>query len=118
MNDAAMSETRIEPHLLRGYYKRLVNQFFKILPIREREEASLGVYMRSLRAEMLGCQSLAAYLNEDGAYMTLLAILQYLIDRPDCPVQDVKREVFKAIRLCDALIDALPEETGKEPENA
>ena len=35
--------------------------------------------------------------------MTLISILQYLIDTPDCPVQDVKREVFRAISICNKL---------------
>lgn len=96
---------RIDDGVLHSYFKRLVNQFFKILPIREREEASLGTYLRSLRAELLGCHGLVLQLRDDAAYLTLLSILQYLIEHPDCPVSEVKREVFKAIRICNALME-------------
>ena len=99
----------IDPRLLRRYFRRLVNQFFKILPIRERGEKSIAVYLDSLRAEMLGFQALAAQTQGDTVYITLLSILQYLIDRPDCPIADVRREVFKAIRLCETLLNSLPE---------
>ena len=35
--------------------------------------------------------------------MTLLSMLQYMIDRPDCPVSEVRREVFRAISICNRL---------------
>jgi predicted transcriptional regulator len=44
--------------LLRNYFRNLVNQFFKILPMRENGEDSLCVYMTSLQAELIGCKSL------------------------------------------------------------
>lgn len=93
----------IDQELLFNYFKNLVNLFFKILPIREKEESSLVTYMRSLQIEMLGCKSLIIALNNDPYYLTLLSILQYLIDNPDCAVHKVKREVFRAISICNKL---------------
>ncbi len=95
--------TPVSPELLCNYFKNLVNQFFKILPIRESGESSLITYMQSLRAELLGCQELIGELRNDASYLTLLAILQYLIDNPECSVREVKREVFKAISICNKL---------------
>lgn len=95
--------TPLTPELLRNYFKSLVNQFFKILPMRENEENSLTTYMQSLQAELLGCQELIGNLREDASYLTLLSILQYLIDNPDCQVRAVKREVFKCISICNKL---------------
>lgn len=89
--------------LLCSYLKNLVNLFFKILPIREKEEASLSTYMNSLQVELLGCKGLITALDNDPYYLTLLAILQYLIDNPDCEVHKVKREVFRAISICNKL---------------
>lgn len=89
--------------LLYNYFKTLVNQFFKILPIRENEEASLPTYMRSLQVELLGCKEFIPLLCEDAAYLTLLGILQYLIDNPQCTVREVRREVFRAISVCNKL---------------
>lgn len=96
-------EKPITQDLLRNYFKNLVNQFFKILPIRESGEDTLTTYMQSLQAELLGCKALVEGLQNDASYLTLLAILQYLIDNPDCSVSVVKREVFKAISICNRL---------------
>ena len=97
--------TILPERLLHNYFDTLVNSFFKILPIRENEESSLDVYMDSLMAEMLGCKSLISDLNYDSRFLKLVSILQYLIDTPDCPIHIVKREVFKAIRICNQLKD-------------
>ena len=95
--------TPITSELLRNYFKSLVNQFFKILPMRENEEVSLQTYMQSLQVELLGCQELIGEYRNDASYLTLLSILQYLIDNPGCSVREVKREVFKCISICNKL---------------
>lgn len=88
---------------LYSYLSVLINRIFKILPIREQEEESLQVYTRSLVAEVLGCQSLICVLSEDPDYLTLASILQYLADHSDIAVRDIRREVFKAISICNKL---------------
>lgn len=89
--------------LLHNYFRNLVNQFFKILPMRENEEDSLRVYMRSLQSELIGCREFVPQVGESSLYLTLLSILQYLIDSPECSVADVKREVFRAISICNKI---------------
>lgn len=93
----------ITSNLLRNYFRNLVNQFFKILPMRENEEDSLCVYMKSLQSELLGCKEFVPEIRESSLYLTLLSILQYLIDNPECTVTEVKREVFRAISVCNKL---------------
>lgn len=93
----------IDATVLHNYFKNLVNNFFKILPIREQNEESLIVYMQSLQAELLGCKALISSIQNDALYLTLLSILQYLIDNPECSVREVKREVFRAISICNKL---------------
>lgn len=93
----------VTKELLCNYFNNLVNLFFKILPIREKEELSLVTYMKSLQIELLGCKQLIIALNHDPYYLSLLAILQYLIDNPGCQVDKVRREVFRAISLCNKL---------------
>lgn len=93
----------IDPEVLRNYFKRLVNHFFKILPMRENNEESLVTYMQSLQLELLGCRNFIKTLNDDPNYLTILSILQYLIDNPGCSVTQVKREVFRAISICNKL---------------
>lgn len=98
--------------VLDNYLRSLINLFFKILPLKESGERSLGTYMRSLRAELLGCNSLVEAIHDDSMFLSLIAILQYLIDNPDCDVSFVRREVFHAISICNKLKEkyAVPQE--------
>lgn len=80
----------------------LINQFYKILPIKENGEKTLDKYLLSLQREMLGMQSLIVSLKDNAQYLTLLSILQYLIDHINeekCTVGVVKSDVFKAIGI-------------------
>lgn len=94
---------QIDTKFLHSYFRTLVNNFFKVLPMRENEEDSLQTYMRSLQIELLGCKEFIVAIKDDSLYLTLLAILQYLIDNPECTVPEVKREVFRAISICNKL---------------
>lgn len=93
----------ISERLLNNYFNALVDSFFKILPIRENEEETLTTYMHSLQLELIGNKRLIKLLNNDARFLRLIAILQFLIDYPETPVPEVKREVFKAIRICNQL---------------
>lgn len=108
----------IDTEVLQNYFRTLVNRFFKILPIREQAETlsdgesistndeaeeSLITYMRSLQAELLGCRELVNAIQKDASYLTLISILQYLIDHPKSTVKEVRREVFRAISICNKL---------------
>ena len=93
----------MDAKVLSNYLRTLINLFFKILPIWESGEESLDTYMRSLQAELLGCRELLEAIREDSLFLTLLSILQYLIDNPSCEIATVKREVFKAISICNKL---------------
>lgn len=98
-----MSEALLSGKLLSNYLRSLVDRFFKILPMREDEEETLVVYIRSLQSELLGFKELIESLQHDALYVTLLSILQYMIDNPECPVDDVRREIFRAISICNKL---------------
>lgn len=93
----------IDNVLLKNYFHSMINHFFKILPMKETGEQSLAVYMKSLQMELLGCHELIPEIKENSMFLTLLSILQYLIDNPDCSTSDVKREVFRAISICNKL---------------
>ena len=88
---------------VKQYFRNLVNQFFKILPMWENSEPSLSVYMCSLQKELLGCKRLITLIDGDPSFISILAILQYLIDTPDTSVQKVRSEVFKAISICNKM---------------
>lgn len=103
---------KLPNELICNYFHSLVNCYFKILPIRESEEKTISVYLESLKAEMLGCGGLLEYIKDEPSYMTLLSILQYFIDHPDCEVAEVKREVFRAIRICNKISQKYAGEVG------
>lgn len=42
-------------------------------------------------------------LHHDHDFVTLIAIVQYLIDNPETSERTVRREVFRAISLCNKL---------------
>ena len=92
---------------LRGF----VNQFYKILPIKESGEPTLNQYIKSLQREMLGCQALIVALDNDAQYLSLLSILQYMIDN-DCDVATVKSDVFRAINILKRMQARLTTEKG------
>ena len=89
--------------ILKNYFRTLINLFFKILPIWESGESSLETYMKSLQAELLGCKELIEAIHSDPLFLSLISILQYLIDTPSIEVSVVKREVFRAISICNKL---------------
>lgn len=93
----------IDATLLSNYLRALINLFFKILPIWESGESSLSTYMQSLQVELLGCKELVDAIHADPMFLSLVSILQYLIDNPSCETPVVKREVFKAISICNKL---------------
>jgi len=98
--------------MLKNKLNALVNQFYKILPIKESGEPSLLQYMKSLQREMLGCKSLILALENDAQYLTLLSILQYMIDH-DCDVAIVKSDVFKAIGIIKRMQTKLDQNTER-----
>lgn len=93
----------VESELLRNYCESLVNRFFKILPMRESEEASLCAYIRSLQIELIGFNTFFVDSSKNIMVVTLLSTLQYLFDNPSCDVKEVKREVFKSISICNKM---------------
>lgn len=97
------ADVSIDSELVYNYFHNLVNQFFKILPMRETNEETLPTYIISLRSELLGCNQLIEALEYDSSFLSLLNILQFLIDNPECSISTTKREVFKAISICNRL---------------
>lgn len=103
MIDETIIGTKLNPEMVCNYFGVLVNQFFKILPMREKGEDSLPIYLESLRSELLGCNHVIVELNNNPLFLSLISILQYLIDSPDITVRETKREVFKAISICNRI---------------
>lgn len=110
------SGCKIDSELLKDYFRSLINQFFKILPLREMNEPSITVYMESLQMELLGCKELIGSVGNDGLFLSLASILQGLMNNPEADVLIVRREVFKAISVCNRLIAKYARLEAKEVE--
>lgn len=92
------------------YFNSLVNRFFKILPMRENNEKSLPRYMHSLQRELMGCQHLFPALETCDPFISLLSNLQYLVDAPECSIDEVKRTVFRSINICTRICEHFSDE--------
>ena len=107
--------TELSDEMIRDRLAVMVNQFYKILPIKEESESTLTQYMKSLQRELLGCKALMTALDNDSQYLSLLSILQYLIEN-DCDVATVRSDVFKAISIVKKLQKKYATEDGAENE--
>lgn len=88
----------IENKLISNYLESLIDRFYKILPMKENCEQTLPRYMESLLRELIGFDKLVSFISYDDRYLTLLSIVQYLIDN-DVDVDIVRTDVFRAINI-------------------
>ena len=88
----------IENRLISNYLESLVDRFYKILPLKESCEETLPQYLESLLRELIGFDKLVSFISYDDRYVTLLSIVQYLIDN-DVDVDIVRTDVFRAINI-------------------
>lgn len=81
----------------------LIGQFYKILPLKENGAATLPMYIESLLREMLGMQGVLQEWQEDGLYLSLVGILQYIKENPECDTKTIRSDVFKALNIIKRL---------------
>lgn len=100
------NEIKIDSVYLLNYFGSLVNRFFKILPMREEGEESLIEYIKNFQRELVSCGYFIPAVKDDGTYMEMLCVLQFLSDNifnQDCDFQNIRREVFHGISLCNKM---------------
>lgn len=85
---------------MKAYFEALVGKLFKILPMRESEDAFLGEYLDSLWIDMSGAYLTLPDLQSSAEYISMLNIVGYLTTHA-VSVKQCKREVFKLIGLCE-----------------
>jgi hypothetical protein len=93
----------ISRDMINSKVEELIGRFFKILPLREHGSNTIKQYMESLLRELLGLEQLMLEWRNDGQLLTLMGILQYHIDHPDCDLSIVRSDVFKAINIINFL---------------
>ena len=105
----------VDGKLLRNYFCTLVNQVYKILPMREQESKTLDKYVWRLHAELLGCAGMFPGIEDDSYFASLLSILQYLRDHcMEDSIGQTRQLVFEGIRICEKLSGRYAEGGGKE----
>lgn len=95
----------IRGEMVDKYLKSLIGKFFKILPIKEKEDSTLVTYMSNFQAELLGFTALLPVASCDGNFVTLLSILQFLIDHQEITADQLRGHVFRAISISKHLIE-------------
>ncbi len=89
----------ISDNNINKYLQFLINQFFKILPMKESNEPSLQKYIHNLQRELIGCKEIFPEFYNNELFISLISILEYMINNnPDATT--VKSDVFKAISIC------------------
>ena len=106
MNYETSAGAPLSAGLIQNYFRNLVNQIYKILPMRENGTPSVGKYIWRLEAELIGEQSLVSEFREDAYFGSLVGILQYLNEHMhECSIDQVKQLVFEGISICGKLQD-------------
>lgn len=101
-----LSGVDVDSSLISHYFNSLIGMYFKIIPLYENREKSLGAYVVNLRDELEGCGNIIEAINGDPMYMTLLATLQFISDNLDddsFTLRVLRQKVFGAISVCKKL---------------
>ena len=94
---------------LKSYLQNLVNKVYKVLPMKEEQCATLTSYLLSLKNELIGCYNLWQVLEDEPQFLAVVNIIEYLaVEEYDVAV--CKREVFKAIRLIESIMQKIVKE--------
>jgi hypothetical protein len=84
--------------MIQNYFDRLIDKLYKILPMKESNDITLNIYLKSIQNELLGGIELIGDIDYDAKYITILNTIAFLnknqFDNSTC-----KREIFKCIRL-------------------
>lgn len=96
----------IPNEMIVNYKQRLIDKVFKILPMKEEGWDTWNLYIETLLYEFIGNQKLIKSLNNDPIFLSVISILNSLIDEEHLPT--VKRKVFSCIDLIEKLwVDCL-----------
>lgn len=85
---------KISDKTYKDYKGKLINNIYKILPMKEEKTDTINVYIESVLYELVGMEKV---LYEAGEICSIISVLENLITEQDLKV--VKREVFRAISL-------------------
>lgn len=93
-----------EKVLLQSYFKKLIDRFYKIIPLKEEYSDTLNDYLDSLRIELIGSQKTIELLSSNVQFMSLINVIEYMLHN-DFDKKVCKREVFKCIKTLEKLCE-------------
>ena len=86
------------------FIKKMKNEIFKILPLKEETNAGLYDYIDSVSVQLNGALYTYPFLSEDSDYVAVLNIINYL-KRNKFNVKQCKREVFKCLEILNKVYE-------------
>jgi hypothetical protein len=95
-------ETKYKPIptlLYANYLRKLIDKFFKIIPLKEENSPTVDDYMESLILELIGAQDLVSVLNYNPQLLTLISTLRGLMLNDE----NYRSEIFKCIQIVKSL---------------
>lgn len=97
-----------------NYINKLIDKFYKIIPLKESNCVTTNVYIDGLIIEISGFQEFIEHLNYDARILTILNILNY-IQNNELSHYEYRRQIFKCINFIKQIqINVLGEKTNNE----
>lgn len=84
------------------FLKKIKNDIFKILPLKEESNNGLIDYIDSVSIQLNGAIHTYPFLSEDIDYLTVVNIVNYLKNN-DFSIKQCKREVFKCLDILNKI---------------
>lgn len=91
-------EIEIDECAEESFMRDLIGKFYKILPLREKNEPTLDQYIDALMREIIGFKYISKRIASDGRYAALVSTLAFFLHEHPA-VDVVKADVFKSISL-------------------
>lgn len=86
------------------FLKKIKNDIFKILPLKEESNSGLSDYIDSVSVQLNGAIHTYPFLSEDIDYLTVINVINYLKNN-DFSTKQCKREVFKCLDVLTKIAD-------------
>ena len=86
------------------FLKKIKNDIFKILPLKEESNSGLSDYIDSVSVQLNGAIHTYPFLSEDTDYLTVINVINYLKNN-DFSTKQCKREVFKCLDVLTKIAD-------------
>ena len=87
-----------------GFYRRLINCIYKILPLKEEGNDGLDDYVDSVLIQLYGSLNTYPDLNYNQQFISIINTLQYFRNN-EYTVKQCKRETFRCINILQNMIE-------------